>query len=94
MAMPGNRPEASHTFPQAEEMFTVKCDVHPWMNARVRVMEHPYFATTTPDGKFTIANLPAGTYTVEVWHETMGTQEATVTVADGEAKTADFTLKK
>jgi plastocyanin len=94
MAMPANRTEASHTFPQAEEMFTIKCDVHPWMNAKVRVMEHPFFATSTPDGKFTIANLPAGTYEIEAWHERLGTQTQTVTVGDGGSATADFTMER
>jgi carboxypeptidase family protein len=84
----------NRTFSASEVMIPLECNVHGWMHAYVGVLPHPYFATTGADGSFTIANLPAGTYTVEVWHETLGTQEATVTVADGESKTADFTLKR
>ena len=38
----------------AEETFQIKCDVHPWMKAVVRVFDHPYFTVTGEDGKFTI----------------------------------------
>jgi plastocyanin len=94
MAMPAERKEASHQFDVAEEMFRIKCDVHPWMNAFVRVMDHPYFATTGPDGTFTIANLPAGTYEIEAWHERLPAQTQTVTVTDGGSATAAFTLTR
>lgn len=53
----------------------------------------PFFAVTGDDGIFTIKDLPAGTYTLELWHEKLGTQTQTITVADGETKTADFTVK-
>jgi hypothetical protein len=83
----------NRTFNTPEVMIPLECNVHGWMKAFVGVLPHPYFATTGADGSFTIANLPAGTYTVEVWHEAFGTQEASVTVADNETKTADFSLR-
>lgn len=84
----------NRTFSAPEVMVPLECSVHGWMHAFVGVLPHPYFATTGTDGTFTIANLPAGTYTIEVWHETLGAQTATVTVADDETKTADFTLRR
>ena len=57
-------------------MVPFKCDVHGWMNAYVGVLEHPYFAVTDKDGKFTLKGLPPGTYTIEAWHEKLGTQTA------------------
>ena len=94
IAMPAERKEASHTFDQPEDAFRVKCDVHPWMNAYIRVMEHPFFATTGPDGTFSIPNLPAGTYEIEAWHERLPVQTQTVTVADGATGTAAFTFTR
>jgi plastocyanin len=90
MAMPPTRKEADHTFGKEEGMFVVKCDVHPWMQSYVGVFSHPFFAVTGADGKFTIANLPAGTYEIEAWHEKLGTQKATVTVGASDSKTQSF----
>jgi plastocyanin len=94
IAMPAERKEASHTFDQPEEAFRVKCDVHPWMNAYIRVLEHPFFATTGPDGQFSLANLPAGTYEIEAWHERLGTQTQSVTVADGATGSVTFNFAR
>jgi len=53
------------------ETLTIRCDVHPWMNALVQVFDHPYFATTDDKGQYTIdtKGLADGTYTVQAWHE-------------------------
>jgi uncharacterized protein (DUF2141 family) len=71
-------------------MVPVECNVHSWMHASVGVMSHPFFATTSENGTFRIQGLPAGTYAIEAWHETLGPKTMTVTVGDGETKTADF----
>lgn len=92
VAMPKFRKDITMKFDKPEFMFALKCDVHPWMGAWLSVMPHPFFATTKNDGKFTIANLPAGTYEVEAWHEKLGTKTATITVAEGDNATADFTF--
>jgi plastocyanin len=42
---------------------------HPWMLGWVHAFEHPYFAVTDADGRFQIANIPAGQYTLRAWHE-------------------------
>ena len=48
----------------------LQCDAgHTWMNAWLYVFEHPYFAVTGADGKFEIKDVPAGHYTVDLWHE-------------------------
>ena len=82
-AMPATRTEAIEKFTKTEGVFTIKCDVHPWMQAFVEVFSHPFFAVTGPDGKFSIPNLPPGTYELTAWHEKLGTRTATVTVGPG-----------
>jgi len=79
-------------FSSQEVMVPLECNVHGWMHAWVGVLPHPFFSTSGADGSFSIKNLPAGTYTIEAWHEKLGTQTQTVTVGAGETKTADFTF--
>ena len=74
---------------KAVETFKVKCDVHPWMNAWVVVVDSPYYAVTGEDGTFDIKGLKDGKYTLVAWQEKMGTQEQEIEVKDGKA-TADF----
>src|SRR5689334_10247110 len=83
---------SKRSFSEPEVMVPLECNVHGWMHAYVGVLTHPFFATSGPDGSFSIKNLPAGTYTIEAWHEKLGTQTQTVTVGAGETKTADFTF--
>ena len=88
--MPANVKEKTVTFTKAENVFPIKCDVHPWMQAYIGVFTHPFFATTGADGKFTIPNLDPGTYEITAWHEVLGMQTATITVAANETKTQNF----
>jgi len=88
--MPPTMKEATTKFDKPEDVFQIKCDVHPWMQAYIGVFTHPFFATTGKDGKFTISGLDPGTYTITAWHERLGTQTATVTVAANATATSNF----
>ena len=69
------------------EVIQVKCDVHGWMAGWLVATENPYFAVTDNSGSFKLTDVPAGSYTVEVWHETLGKTTQKVTVkAKEEAK--------
>jgi plastocyanin len=75
--------KTQRTFDSTEVMVPFKCDVHKWMNSYAGVLEHPFFAVTGADGSYTIEGVPPGSYTVEVWHEQLGTKEINATVAEG-----------
>ncbi len=83
-------------FTKREVMVPFKCDIHPWMHAYVGVMDHPYFAVTGSGGGFELKDLPPGTYTIEAWHEKLGTESQQVTIAAQESKTVvlAFRLRK
>lgn len=85
--------KTTHTFTTREVMVPVKCQVHAWMRGYIGVLEHPFFAVTDGSGRYTIPQLPPGTYTLEAWHERLGTQTQQVTVAAKDAMTIDFTFK-
>jgi hypothetical protein len=86
---------------------TVKCNVHTWMNATGKVLDHPFFAVTKgggPEdkefGTYKIENVPAGTELELVyWHESMGPTEAPkvlkkIKVEDGKTvKVDDIKIK-
>jgi plastocyanin len=85
--------KTTHVFTAPEVMIPFKCDVHGWMNAWIGVVSNPYFAVTGKDGTFDLRTLPPGTYTIEAWHEKLGTQTQTVTVGKNETKEITFTFK-
>ncbi len=82
--------EFTKTFIAPEVMVTIKCDVHGWMRAYVGVLSHPFFDVTKSDGSFKISRLPQGIYTLEAWHEKLGTKTQKVTISSDEAKTITF----
>jgi plastocyanin len=78
-------------------MMTVGCDMHSGVGAAatcetgvIGVMANPYFAVTGDDGSFSLSEVPAGSYTLQAWHETLGDQIQKVTVAPNGSVTADF----
>lgn len=80
-------------FDKEDIMIPFKCNVHPWMKAYVGVVSHPFFGVTGEDGTFVLSGLPPGDYTLEAWHEKLGTQEIKVSVAAKETKPAEFSFK-
>jgi plastocyanin len=79
-------------FPEAE-FVKVKCDVHPWMQCRIAVMDGPYFAVTNDKGEFEIKSVPAGTYTLNAWHEKFDPMTTEVVVAVDKTAATTFTVQ-
>ena len=76
----------------------VRCDIHPWMSARLFIFDHPYYAITKSDGSYEIPYAPAGAeISVFAWHEGMGwvltSKGQPVTVEKNKTKTMDFKVK-
>lgn len=76
------------------EAISVKCDVHGWMSGWLVATENPYVAVTDNSGSFKLTDVPAGSYTVEVWHETLGKTSQKVTVKGKEDAKVNFEMGK
>ncbi|MDP6934620.1 MAG: carboxypeptidase regulatory-like domain-containing protein [Myxococcota bacterium] len=67
------------------------CDIHDFMSGWIFLTPNA-FATVATDGTWTIEGLPAGTYTLKVFHPVLGTSAQQVTVPAEGSVTADFSL--
>ena len=74
------------------EAIQVKCDVHGWMEGWLVATPNPYFAVTDNSGSFKLTDVPAGSYTVQVWHEKLGTSTQKVTVKAKEDAKVNFEM--
>jgi plastocyanin len=72
VALPEKGSEISKTLTKPGVM-ELNCDCHPWMKGFVYVFDHPYVTITDENGRFVIDDIPPGVYTVEAWHESLGT---------------------
>jgi plastocyanin len=60
----------------------VNCHLHPNMSAAIVISPNRWGVKAGPDGKFTLAAVPPGSYTIVAWHKTAGFFRQRVTVAD------------
>jgi streptogramin lyase/mono/diheme cytochrome c family protein/plastocyanin/cytochrome c5 len=90
IVQPAGTLDRERTFDAAEGPITIKCDFHRWMTAHFFVMDHPFFAVTNGEGKFSIPDLPPGEYQLAAWHEELGEQELNVIVNKGGSAKVDF----
>jgi plastocyanin len=61
-------------------VYPLYCNVHPRMTGYIVGVNTPYFAQSGADGRFSIGNVPPGTYVIHVWHSRAPEQTATITV--------------
>jgi hypothetical protein len=72
----------------------VDCDAHGWMEGWIYVVDNPYYAITGDDGKFSITDVPPGTYNLVAMQSYTGPVQQSVTVASGKPTTLTIELKK
>jgi len=83
-----------YTFKQEACVAVILCNVHPEMEAWVVTLQNPYFFKTDKDGVFTIENVPAGKYTLKVWHQKLKGKPQEITVPEKGEVVVDFSMKR
>jgi plastocyanin len=81
------------TFARSERAIPLVCNVHPWMRGFAFVFDNPYFAVTNSSGKFSLQNLPPGTYTIEAWHQRYGTLDQSISLAPHSSASISFVFR-
>ena len=69
----------------------LSCNTHPWMRGWMIVTDDAG-AVSGADGRFTIDNVPPGTYELRVWHEALKGAPQKLTVVAGKATEINFQL--
>ena len=83
------RRSPGNTYPQKIQktgVINVSCDIHPHMSAVVLSLDTPYFTRVQPNGTYSIEGLPAGRYSVRLFHKFMGTMSQEVEVRGNTAQ--------
>ncbi len=80
--------------PQPPCTYVQLCLLHAEMEAYVVVLQNPFFARTTADGRFEIRNVPAGAYTLAVWHAQGKAQPRPVAVNLVTPAVVDFVVRR
>jgi Carboxypeptidase regulatory-like domain len=70
----------------------LSCNTHPWMRGWLVVTEDAAVVTAA-DGAFSLGDVPAGTYQLRVWHESLRAPPQKITVVAGQTVSVDFVLQ-
>ena len=62
---------ATHTF-EHTGVVVLGCNIHDGMVGYLRVVDSPYFSTSSQAGELSIENIPSGEYELQIWHPDIG----------------------
>lgn len=65
------------------------CNIHPNMAAYVLALDSPSFAVSDADGRFSLEDVPEGSYTYHVWHTGKERSTGTLRIAAGQLLEVD-----
>jgi len=78
---------------KGRRVFVMQCGFHAYMESWGLAVANPYFAKTDEHGRFTLTDIPPGTYKLVVWHPYVRTAtEQTVTISPAQTVEADIVI--
>ena len=85
--------ERPYTFAK-EGPYSILCSIHPEMLAYVFVAPGPHAAAVDAAGKFTLKDVPPGTYQLAVWNSHLKSPDRSVTVEAGKTVHVELSVKR
>lgn len=92
LTLQARKPGQIHTFPHPELLIPVTSPGHPSMRAYINVVPNSFFTLSGPQGRFSLRNLPPGTYTLSALRPGFPTQSQSVTIQPSAATHVTFTF--
>ncbi len=86
--------EVVRSFDREEIAIRIEDNLHPWTSGWIAVLSNPFFAVTGEEGSFDLADLPPGEVELVAWHETLGEQSQTFSLAPGESRRVEFAFRR
>ncbi len=74
--------------------YTQLCSLHPEMLGFIFVGQNPYASVVDKLGRFTIKDVPPGTYDLEIWNSNLKAPAKKVTVSAGQTAEVTFALHR
>lgn len=90
---PPQAPDLQRRFMRPEVLIPVKCNIHSWMRAYIAAVDHPFFAVSDEEGRFSWPQVPPGTYVIQAWHELFGETSQQITLKSGSKQALEFTFR-
>ena len=85
--------DRTHKFDQ-EGPYSQLCSIHPEMLGYIFVAPSRFAAAVDPKGRFTIADVPPGSYKLAVWNSHLKAPDQPVTVTAGGTTEVNVTVKR
>ena len=88
-----HRPGQPVTYQTEDEgRLVFRCSYHEYMEGWALVLPHPYHAFSDANGAFSITDIPAGNYSVVVWHP-LGRTEEHIRIQAGQTLAMDLAFR-
>jgi hypothetical protein len=92
--MPGQPMTQEIHMTKGRRIFVMQCGFHAYMETWGMAVDNPYYALTDESGRFTIGDIPPGTYKLVVWHpEERSVVEREVMISSKGSVTLSFEIQ-